>query len=76
MFHYVSGMSLKEAQDAYLRAIRNLSTEDVADIERNPGKLNDASPLFRYARRLRRRIHELQDGVVYAESADMLHHPV
>jgi hypothetical protein len=77
MFHYVGAMNLVEAEEAYRRSVRNLSSSDVADIEANPGKLDDVSPLFRYARRLRRRIHELRDGVIYAEAkGDMLHHPV
>lgn len=60
MFHYVAEMSLAEAEDAFKRAIRNLSTEQVAEIQENPGKLDDVSPLFRYARQVQRRILELK----------------
>lgn len=69
-------MTLAEAEEAYRRSIRNLSFEQVAEIEKDPGKLDDPNVLFSYARRLRRRIHELKEGVIYSEVGEMVHHPV
>jgi hypothetical protein len=76
MFHRVAQMSLEDAEEAFRRAVRNLSIADVDEIEANPGKLDDESHLVRYARRLRRRIHELRDGIVFAEGQENMHHSV
>lgn len=77
MFQYVADMSLTEAETAFVRATRNMSFEQVEEIEKKPGILDDISPLLRYSRRIYRRIIELRDGVIYSEKVDdSLHHPV